>query len=641
MKNLRLGINTYSAVRRSIFSLRGGKTQRDKIPGIRIRERVRVLIFVREKAVLPFLGTDHDPAETGGGTAKSNRFLFYRNDSGGVSRLSAETLKMFERRLRRGTAVFLLLLLHIAASAAWGRDGTVDILAFNDTHSQLLPASTEIYGIKIDVGGFAAAARAVGAEKARTPNLLVVLTGDITYGPMYRYFGGEPEYRMFSEMGVDAATLGNHEFDYGTDGLAALAAFSSFPILESNLEFLAPDLQGVFPSTFIKESNGLKVGFFGLITPGLASSSSPGDKVRVERDLVSVAREMVAQLRRQGADVVIALTHIGVEEDLTLARKVSGIHAILGGHSHTLIPLKTAVRGPGGWETLIGQAGSHTRYAGRLTLKLRNGRTDVAGSSWHTMLLIPDTAVPDDPLVAKIDATARDFSARLDDDLEKPVGEFLTPADATERLTRGGECPLGNFIADAYRWSLKTDIGLINGGGIRGDRVYPAGPVSYRTLMEIHPYANTLTRVYLTGEQLWTLAEIGASSLEAKNELYDETVRVSSGGFLHYSGMKVEIDLAGPPMKIDYDNRPVSAGGRVRSLLVENAGNWAPPDPEKLYSIATIKWTADGGDKTIVMNEAALKEPTEIVDFNSLADYIRHLGGRVDLHTERRIVIHP
>ncbi len=534
--------------------------------------------------------------------------------------------------------VLPVILVLFLVPTTWAKDGHIDILMLNDTHSQLQPVSTKLHGIDMKVGGFVSVAEWVRSERDETPDALLVLTGDIAYGPMYRSFGGEPEYRALSALEPTAGTLGNHEFDYGAERLKRTIGFASFPVVVSNVEFSDPDLKKLFPETLVVENRGLRVGFFGLMTPTLPAVSSPGEGVKVDFDLAAVAARCIAELHRQGVDVVVALTHIGTTADLDLASRVAGIHAIIGGHSHTLMPVKTIVRGPNGWETIVGQAESHTHYAGRLGLTVRGGRTDAEASTWHTALIVPDPDYANDPTVVRVGETVASFAGRFDAELSKPIGAFSAPADATQKLARGGESPMGNFVADAYRWRLAADIGAVNGGNIRGDRIFPEGEVSYKTLMEVQPYGNTLTTVWLTGRQLRTLAEIGASAL-VEGDTYDAAVRVSTGGFLQYSGMKVELNPSAPPMKIDGEGRVLSPGSRVRSLKVERDGKWVDPEPDRLYSITTASWTAGGGDKTVVMKEAARKEPSELTDVNVLADYLAHLGGAAEPKAEGRITI--
>ena len=541
-------------------------------------------------------------------------------------------MKMWKKSSVMTLLVFVFISLFVMTAAA--KDGVITILAVNDLHSQLESQKVKRLGMEVQTGGFSALGALIEGERKHNPNLLLVETGDISYGAMFYHFKGEPEYRALSLMGVNVGTLGNHEFDHGADALKTTMQFAKFPVVVSNLSFEDPALAKLFPKSVIKETAGLKVGFFGLMAPELFSIASPGEKVKINQDIEGVARKMVESLKKQGADVIIALTHIGAEADMRLAENVAGIHAILGGHSHTLIPVKTVVNGPEGWKTLVGQQLAYTQYLGRLDLALKNGALDVPNTSWKTILVTPEAG--EHSQIAKL---TEDYTSRFDKALGAPIGSFLSDANATKAVARGAECPLGSFMAEAFRWKVKADIGVINGGNVRGDKIYPAGPVSYKTILEISPYGNKLTRVYLTGEQLMELAEISASALSVKGDNYDAKKRVPSGGFLHFAGMKVVFDSAKSPMEIDNDGKILKQGKRVKSVLVEQDGQWKPVDPKKVYNVVTSNWTADGGDKTVVMRNAVKKEATEILDADAIAEYLAFLGGKVRFENQNRIVI--
>ncbi len=528
-----------------------------------------------------------------------------------------------------------LLLLLVLLSPSFAADGTVVFITANDMHSTLESSRVEIGGVELEVRGFANMVELMNGMRVRHPGAIAVETGDVSYGPLLYHAQGKPEYELLNLAGVRVGALGNHEFDYGTGNLAAIAGTAKFPILASNMTFLDPILQEKFPRMYILESGPHRVGFFALMTPALPSVSSPGPGVAVDDDLAGVARRMVAELRRGGADVIVALTHIGLAEDMKLAREVEGIHVIFGGHSHDAVPLKTSVGTRSGWRTLIAQAMAYTQYVGLMELVVKDGAVDVANSRWHLEVVTPQAGL--DPEAVRV---VREASGLLDGKLGEPLGEFLTEADTRKGTVRGGESAVGSFIAEAFRWRLKCDIGVVNGGNVRGDKIFPAGPVSYRTLTEISPYANRLTKVALSGAQLRELAELGASAAIGEGDVYDEARRVPTGGFLQYAGMRVKLDLSRSPAQANDAGQLLAAGSRVVGIEVEENGSWVAPDPKKLYSVATSAWTAGGGDRTVVMKEAKGAEPTEIIDNDAIADYLRdELGGRVSFTVDGRIEV--
>jgi 5'-nucleotidase/UDP-sugar diphosphatase len=284
---------------------------------------------------------------------------------------------------------------------------------------------------------------------------------------------------------------------------------------------------------------------------------------------------------------------------------------------------------------MVSHGGSMGRYIGIATVAVKNGKLDEGNSSWKARELTSD--IPMDKRVAWL---INPFQEKLDEKLGEPIGIMTQDADATKAAVRGKEAPLGNFIADSLRWNGQTQIGLMNGGSIRGDKVYPAGEISYKTLYEMLPYGNTLVRIDLTGEQIRDILEVSASALIREGDGYDGNLRTPTGGFLQVSGLKVSYDLKKKPALINNDGDLLENGDRVVEVMVENDdGTWAPLNPGTVYSVTTTDWLAPGGDKYYVFKMAA---PTaysmQVGDVESLSQYIRHLG-EIKLQSEERITI--
>ena len=199
--------------------------------------------------------------------------------------------------------------------------------------------------------------------------------------------------------------------------------------------------------------------------------------------------------------------------------------------------------------------------------------------------------------------------------------------------------PLGNFAADSLRWKFGTDVGLVNSGALRGDRVFPAGEIPIKWLADIFPFGNTIDIVSLTGAQLRQVMELSASALMREDENYDPAFRVPDGGFLQVSGLKVVYDLQGKPTLFDAEGKLGSWGTRLRSLSVWKDGEWREVDDAQTYTVAVNAWTAGGGDRYFVFGEGK-RMPTELRDLDVLLDYILSFPeGRVAPETDGRIEI--
>lgn len=247
------------------------------------------------------------------------------------------------------------------------------ILHTNDTHSRIEPFPSDDIR-NAGMGGMARRATLINQIRQQEPNLLLFDSGDIFQGtPYFNYFGGELEFKLMSRMGYDAATLGNHDFDNGLEGLARQLPHATFSFVSANYDFSNTLLKDRFQPYRIFHRAGLKIGVFGLGIDlnGLLPEKSY-DRVRY-LDPIATARLVVAELRRLECDMIICLSHLGYQytsdqvSDHTLAQQVDGIDLILGGHTHTFLDQPTLLKSPGGQEVVVNQAG----WAG-----LRMGRID-------------------------------------------------------------------------------------------------------------------------------------------------------------------------------------------------------------------------------------------------------------------------
>lgn len=468
------------------------------------------------------------------------------------------------RRLRHVATAVVAVFVGIIALAALAPPGLAAPLRLTLVHVNDWDQMAGIGG----AGGAAKIATVVAEERARAEaegSLAVVTFGGDMISPsvLSGIDQGAHMIDLANVVGFDVAVLGNHEFDFGPDVLRDRLAESETIWLAANVS-VAPDGRA-FPgttATTVVEKDGYRIGFLGLVTTETPVISSPGPDVTFA-PVEEVGARLAKDLRAEGADIVVALTHQGLGTDLELLRQVEGIDVVLGGHDHLLLAHHDGRRA-------VMKAGSQGRHVGVLTLTIDRieGRGGVPEVIWTPEFRLRSTA--DTEGDATLAAKVRDYQASLDETLDVVIGET-----AVELSTRGfrhgsAETAFGNLLADAMREATGADIALTNGGGIRGDTDYPPGTKLTRKMVLTElPFGNKTVVLRLTGAQVREALENGVSRAENP-----------SGRFPQVSGLAFSFDARRPP------------GARVTSVTVGPA----PLDDSKTYTLATNSFLANGGD---------------------------------------------
>ena len=424
-------------------------------------------------------------------------------------------------------------------------------LQFND-HYVLEPADRA--GQK---GGMARIATLVARTRQESPHTLLALAGDtISPSIMSAVLRGEQMIAAWNQLGLDVATFGNHEFDFGPPTLLARMRESRFAWVSSNvLDRATGQPFGGARATHVVERDGVAVGFFGLTVADTPQTSSPGPGVEF-RDPIATARGAVANLRTGRRPIVVAVTHQDMPADERMAREVPGIHLVIGGHEHD--PLENLVG-----ETLITKAGADGVFVVRIDLQAtRDGK--VLARQHRFIPITPE--LPEDPAMAALVAR---YQGRLSEALDVRIGETRVPLDARNAALRTSETNAGNLVTDVMRSRLQADVALMNGGGIRGNQLVPAGALTRRDINALLPFLNVLVMLEVPGKVLLEVLERSVSVYPRE-----------SGGFLQVSGLSFVFDPARPP------------GQRVLRVVVGGE----PLDPERRYKLATNSYTAGGGD---------------------------------------------
>jgi 2',3'-cyclic-nucleotide 2'-phosphodiesterase (5'-nucleotidase family) len=482
--------------------------------------------------------------------------------------------------------------------ASPGAAGSITILHTNDIHSHLdnLPRL--------------ATAVAEARHKAGKDNTLLLNAGDAMSGSIYfKLYHGQAVLWFLNYLGYDAMCLGNHEFDEGLDTLSAFVESAGFQIISANIEFPAESTLGATVTPWlIVEKNGQRYGVFGLLTEETTTILGPGAGITIS-DPVAAARLAVAELEKAGINKIIALTHIGWNEDLKLAAAVGDIDIIVGGHSHTLPESYPAVVDDDGSPTLVVQAGDYARYLGCLNVSF-----DSAGTvkDWTGSQIIPlDETVAEDPACS---IKLAEYRAPVADMLAKVIGSAGVDLDGARDDVRTRETNLGNLVADSMldkAGLTGTGIAITGGGGIRDS--IPAGKITLEQAMAVLPFDNYLVTFDLTGAQIIAALENGVSQVEDVQ-----------GRFPQVAGLRFTWDPSAPP------------GNRVISAEVNKADGYVPVDPRAVYTVVTTNYLAQGGDGYTVFTEGTNYVNLGYVDYEVLAEYITarspvdpQTGGRI------------
>ena len=522
--------------------------------------------------------------------------------------------------MKRFFLLFLILTMAAACSpktAPAGSQKAADIVILydNDVHCS--------------VDGYAKMAALKAEKKALTPYVTLVSAGDyVQGGSMGAASKGGYIVTIMNAVGYDLVTLGNHEFDYAIPRLKELTKELKATVLCCNLIDLKADKR-MFKPYEIVDYGGTKVAFVGGATPYSFNSSTPAyfqdENGKYVYSLCAdtyydTFQNFVNDARNQGAQYVVALTHLGDDvsydpiNSQELAKQTEGIDVILDGHSHSLVPQRILTN-KAGKSVLYSQTGAHFDNLGVMTIH-PNGEISLE-------LISTKEYTKEDPDVRKvIDGLKAEYAAQG----ARRIGEneVLLPAKNAEGdwLVRAGETSLGDLCADAFRVCLNTDIAMVGGGSIRKD--LPAGVVRYDDIFNVFPFGNMCAVATLTGQQILDALEFGVAAYPT-----------DFGGFPHVSGMTYEFDPSvESPVVYDVNKAfvRIDAGERrIRNVRVYNPETklYEPIDPVKTYTVGGSTYMlCDAGDGYEMLK--GMGRDTGIPDVEVMEKYIvEHLGGKI------------
>jgi 2',3'-cyclic-nucleotide 2'-phosphodiesterase (5'-nucleotidase family) len=522
-------------------------------------------------------------------------------------------LKMRSFGTKRIVLVFVIvlaLLVNWQYSTQTTQAVTTEIVIFhtNDTHGRVVNDGKSVIGID-----------RVAAIRKSVPNSILVDAGDAFHGlPIATLSKGADITALMNEAGYNAMAVGNHEFDYGFERLLELRDMARFPILSANIK---KDGATLVQGSAMIEANGVKIGVFGITTEATAYSTMPQYvSGLVFEDPVKTARETAEALRKQGAQVVVALCHLGVTPydgtlSTELAQKASEIDVIIDGHSHSA--LKSGLLENG---VLIAQKGEYTNNLGKVTITLEKGRI-----TSKTALLIDyaeaQKTVPDATVAAKLS----EITTGLDAVLKVHVGSAIDGMSSVRAPgIRTQEMPLGSLVADAYREAAEADIAVANGGDIRADLV--KGTITNGDIISILPYGNTLMVKMVTPVVLRQALENGVSGMILDEQGKIDHGKSEQGKYLQVSGFSFTYDPTAP------------VGARVVSITLNDGRVLSLSDNETRFSLVGTNFVMNGNEFYTMLGELPLSRELGAAD-EALAEYVRKHSPIVAPKEGRIIVI--
>ena len=476
------------------------------------------------------------------------------------------------------------------------------------------------------------------AEMEKDNFVVLVDAGDAIQGDTIGTVSkGEYLVDIMNEVGYDFCVLGNHEFDYGTDVLASLLKKADAQYLNATIEYTGNGnnlLKDTVPYV-IERFGFLDVAFIGVSTPESITKSTPryfmedGQFVydfAAGEDLYAAVQGYVDEVREKGADVVIVISHLGVEEGsepnraTDLIANTTGIDALIDGHSHTTEP-SMLVADKSGRKVLYTQTGTKLNNIGKLTIS-KDGSVKAE--------LVAE-AEKDEAVTAFIEDIKAQYESLVNTVVAHTEVELSITDENGVRAVRNRETAIGDLCADAYRAVADTDIAFVNGGGIRA--TIKKGDITTANMISVHPYGNALCSCYATGAEILDALEHSVVNTAATAASDGKAVG-ESGGFLQVSGIKFTVDTSIPSSgKKDDKGLFVAVEGerRVKDVFVEENGEWVPIDPEKTYTVACHNYLLqDMGDGYTMFTDNVYILDKVLIDNQVIINYIcDFLGGNV------------
>ena len=524
------------------------------------------------------------------------------------------------KRAMKRLAIAVLALFAVSAvfaSAELPLEGKTIILHSNDVHGS--------------IAGYANIAELRNEYEAQGADVILVDAGDFSQGTAYvSTTKGADAITMMNATGYDLATLGNHEFDYGYAQLKDNLSKAEFQVICADV--FDENGNTIYPATAIIESGDVKIGFAGFETPEAQTKANPalikGLSFASGNELYEIAQSCIDSLKAEGADIVIALSHLGVDEESApnrstdLYANTSGFDFTIDGHSHTVMT--------------EGENGEPIQSTGTAFANIGVVVIDEDSKTIEDNYLLPvshdedGTTVYDIPNDISVSGYAQEIMDRVNGEYNVVFAQSLVDLNGErDPGNRTEETNLGSLIADAMMWTVLKDEGsltvapenalaIVNGGGIRAS--IASGSITKKDINTVLPFGNTITVVYVTGREL-------LEALEASTYCTPTAV----GGFPQVAGIEFTVDTSKPYDAQD-ETYPASTyyGPKTINRVTINNINGNAFDENAVYAVITNNFMAAGGDTYYAFASATNQFDTGIPLDEAVMSYITEkLGGVV------------
>lgn len=490
---------------------------------------------------------------------------------------------------------------------------TLTIIHTNDTHSQFEPSTEEP-----PQGGVIERAALIDLARQEDPSLLYVDAGDMVQGsPYFNIYDGELEIMAMNAQGLEACTMGNHEFDNGIDALTKMYQKAKFRILSCNYDCSDTPLSQFVKQYSIIERNGIKIGLTGVTCnpEGLIFARNfTGVKYL---NPIESANATAAELRQKGCDLVVLLSHVGYfpeeigEEasDKKIARSSKDIDIIIGGHTHSWIVGGDTATNNEGKPVWIAQTGGKHNPIGRIRIEMQ--KSSDKNRKYEVKNVVIDNLEKGGQDLSKYGQAVRELFAPCHDSLSATMGTVIGYAPETMLRLRP-QSLLTNFTSDALRifgerlYGKRMDVGIMNFGGLRSD--LDKGDVTVGTMFRIYPFENTI------------------SILEIKGKYLEQAIRnVAGRGLEGFSGISVTLH--------NDNDRMVATKVLVEGKTI---------DPERTYYVSTIDYLAEGNDGLSPLSYASKVTNTDILLRDLMTSWVKELtaqGKNIESKIDDRVIM--
>ena len=486
----------------------------------------------------------------------------------------------------------LFMALLAAGGAVQAKETNVlTILHTNDLHGHIRPWrgwEGELVGKTI--GGFDRIAAVVKKVRAETPNILLLDAGDALGDTMIADLTqGRAIRELMNAVGYDVMSIGNHEPDFTASELREWIVGAKFLVLAANVTERMTGKHFTTPY-LVREIGGVKVGILGLAYPNTPLTTGKKNVEELEFGAAAEAAQcFVPEMKSTGAQIIIALTHLGLGADKKLAQSVPEIDVIVGGHSHNRMTEALTVG-----RTLIVHAGAHGSDVGRLDLTIDDGR--IVGHQ-RRLITLDHVRVPADRATAElIEELEKPFRAQLDEVIgqaDAVIPRAQTLAGQEARI-RDEVSPVDHLFADILREATGSDLALLPGVGY--GIALPAGPVTAEHLRNLLPHEGKVVTMKLTGAQIREILE------QALTNTFSNDPKSKVGGMIQTAGVRFAY------------NADANVGSRLGKVSIGNVSL----DPASRYSVATNSMLAHGGH-----NYRTFFQGTHVIEHESQYETIK------------------